>query len=169
METPAPQNLSIPHFLLQSLISSSTKVQAGNLDQLAYHGLIKILIEEALHTLTLPIAWEVFWNMTTEDDIKALTYDVRPTGSEDEEQQGAEGGASGGIVEQERNKEGTEIEEEIAEETEQEETKKEKRKEAEKEEQGEETPETLEREGETTLTTLNTPIKPKQKRKTRKL
>ena len=38
-----------------------------------------ILVEEALHTLTIPIAWEVFRNMTTEDDIKALTYDVTPT------------------------------------------------------------------------------------------
>jgi len=60
MDTPAPQKLSIPYFLLQSLIDSSIKVQAGNSEQLAHHGLIKILVEEALHTFTLPIAWEVF-------------------------------------------------------------------------------------------------------------
>jgi len=85
MDTPAPQKLSIPFFLLQSLIGSSTKVQVGNLEKLDHHGLIKILVEEALHTFTLPIAWEVFRNMTAEDDIKALTYDVSPIGSEEEE------------------------------------------------------------------------------------
>ena len=86
MDTPAPQKLSIPYFLPQSLIDSSTKVQAGNLEQLAHHGLIKILVEESLYTFTLPIAWEVFENMIAEDDIKALTYDVSPTGSEEEDQ-----------------------------------------------------------------------------------
>jgi len=60
MDTPTLQKLSIPYFLLQSLIDSSTKVQARNSGQLAHHGLIKILVEEALHTFTLPIAWEVF-------------------------------------------------------------------------------------------------------------
>ena len=59
MDTPTHQKLSIPYFLLQSLIDSSTKVQAVNSGQLAHHGLIKILVEEALHTFTLPIAWEV--------------------------------------------------------------------------------------------------------------
>jgi len=60
MDTPTPQKLSIPYFLLHSFIDSSTKVQAGNSEQLAHHGLIKILVEESLHTFTLPIAWEVF-------------------------------------------------------------------------------------------------------------
>lgn len=95
MDTLAPQNFSIPYFLLQSLIDSSTKVQEGNSQQLAHHGLIKILVEEALHALTLPIAWEVFRNMTTEDDIKALTYDVSLAVSEEGEQQGREDATSG--------------------------------------------------------------------------
>lgn len=88
MDTPAHQKLSIPYFRLQCLIDSNTKVQDGNSHQLARHGLIKILVEEALHTLTIPIAWEIFRNMTAEDDIKALTYDVSPTISEKGEQQG---------------------------------------------------------------------------------
>jgi len=85
MDTPTPQKLSIPYFLLHSLIDSSTKVQAGNSQQLAHHGLTKILVEEALHTFTLPIAWEFFQNMTVEDDIKALTYDFSLAISEEEE------------------------------------------------------------------------------------
>ena len=56
--------------------------------QIYHQGLIKILVEEALHTFTLAIAWEVFRNMTAKDDINALTYDVNPTDSEEEEQQG---------------------------------------------------------------------------------
>ena len=86
MDTPAPQKLSIPYFLLQSLINSSTKVQVGNSEQLAFHGLIKILVEEALHTFTIPIAWEIFRNMKAEDDIKSLTYDISPSDSGKEEQ-----------------------------------------------------------------------------------
>jgi len=89
--------------------------------------------------------------MIAEDDIKALTYDVIPTGSKEER---------------------TEIEEERAEETEQEEIEKEAEKgrqegekEAEKVEQGEESLETLEREVVVSLSALNTPTKPKQKRK----
>jgi len=60
MDTPAPQKFNIPYFLLQSLIDSNTKVQARNSEQLTHLGLIKILVEEGLHTITLPIAWEVF-------------------------------------------------------------------------------------------------------------
>ncbi len=101
--------------------------------------------------------------MTAEDDIKALTYDVIPTGSEEEEQQGGEHEANGGITEQESEKEGKETEEGKVEETEKE--TEEGEKEAKKVEQGEESPKTLEREAAAALTALSTPIKPKQKRK----
>jgi len=84
---------------LQSLIESSTRVKAGNPEQLAHHGLIKILVEEALHTLTLPIAWEIFRNMTAEDDIKTVTYEISRTSDEEEEQQGGEGEAAGDLEE----------------------------------------------------------------------
>ena len=56
MELPAPQKLSIPYFLLQSLIDSNSKLKAGVPDQLVHHRLIKLLVEEALHTFTIPIA-----------------------------------------------------------------------------------------------------------------
>lgn len=81
MDTPTPQKHKIPYFLLQSLIDSSIKLKAGGPNQLAYHGLIKMLVEEALHTFTIAIACEIFQNMTIEDDIKALTYDISPSDS----------------------------------------------------------------------------------------
>jgi len=52
---------------------------------LAHHGLIRILIEYALQNLRIPITWSDFRDLPTEDDIKALTYDVSPTISEEEE------------------------------------------------------------------------------------
>ena len=73
--------------------------------------------------------------MTAKDNIKALTYDVSATGSEEE---------------------GKEVERGKVEDTE---------KMVEKAEKGEESPKTLEREVAATLTALNTPTKPKQKRK----
>ena len=109
MDTPAHRKLSIPCFLLQSLIYSSTKVQEGNSKKLSYHGLIKIPVEEALHTLKILITWEIFRNMTTEDDIKVLTYDVSPAISEEGENQGEEDEASVDIVGQERKEEIKEI------------------------------------------------------------
>ena len=86
MDLPASRKLSLPYFLLQSLIECSTKLNAGVPDQLAHHGLIELLVEDALHTYTIPIAWEIFRNMTKEDDIKTLTDDLSPSGSEEEEQ-----------------------------------------------------------------------------------
>jgi len=59
-------------------------LNAGVLDQLAHHGLIKLLVEDALHTYTIPIAWEIFRNMSREDDIKTLTDDLSPSSSEEE-------------------------------------------------------------------------------------
>jgi len=120
MDTPSPQKLNIPYFFLQSLVESNTKFQAGNLKKLTHHGLIKNLVGEVLHTFTLHIAWEIFRNMTAEDDIKTLTYDISPIGSEEEKQQGGEGEAIDDLAEQERKEEETKIEEEKAEETEQE-------------------------------------------------
>lgn len=116
------------------------------------------------------MAWEIFRNMTPEDDIKTLTYDISPTGSEEEEQQGGEGEATSDLEEQEGKKEETKIEEEKAKETEQGETKQiETEKETEGGEKGAEktevSPKTLEREAAAPLTALSTPIKPKQERK----
>ena len=85
MDLPASRKLSLPYSLLQSLIECSTKLNVGAPDQLAHHGLIKLLVEDALHTYTIPIAWEIFRNMTKEDDIKTLTDDLSPSRSEEEE------------------------------------------------------------------------------------
>ena len=86
MDLPASKELSLPYFLLQSLIECGTKFNVGVPDQLAHHGLVKLLVEDALHTYTIPIAWEIFRNMTREDDIKTLTDDLSPFDSEDEEE-----------------------------------------------------------------------------------
>lgn len=42
-------------------------------------------MEYALHTHTIPIAWEIFRNISREDDIKTLT-DITPSGNEEEEE-----------------------------------------------------------------------------------
>ena len=55
MDLPPVRKLSIPYFLLKYLIECSTKLNAGVLDQLAHHGLIKLLVEVSLHTYTIPI------------------------------------------------------------------------------------------------------------------
>lgn len=60
-------------------------MNAGVPDHLAHHGLIKLLVEDALHTYTIPIAWDIFRNITKEDDIKTLTNDLSPSGSEEKE------------------------------------------------------------------------------------
>jgi len=57
MDTPTPQKLNIPYFLLQFLIDSSIKSKSRGPNQLAHHGLIKLLVEDAIHTFTIPIAW----------------------------------------------------------------------------------------------------------------
>ena len=85
VETPVHQRLSIPYFLMQSLIDSNKKVKEWNSQQLAHHGLIRILIEDALQNLRIPIKWSVFRDLPVEDDIKTLIYDVSPSFSEEEE------------------------------------------------------------------------------------
>jgi len=87
VETPPHHRLNIPYFLLQSLIDSSIKVHEGNSQQLAHHGLIRILVEDALQNLRIPITWLVFGDMQEKEDIKALTYDASPTVSEEEEEE----------------------------------------------------------------------------------
>jgi len=54
---------------------------------LAHHGLIRILTEDSLENLRIPITWSVFRDLPVEDNIKTLTYDVSPSISEEEEKQ----------------------------------------------------------------------------------
>lgn len=56
MDLHAARKLSLPYFILHSLIECGNKLNAGFPDQLAHHGIIKLLVEDALHTYTIPIA-----------------------------------------------------------------------------------------------------------------
>jgi len=85
VETQAHKIFNIPYFLMQSLIDSNNKVNKWNSQQLAHHGVIKILIEDSLQKLRIPITWSVFKDLPIEDDIKTLTYDVSPSFSERKE------------------------------------------------------------------------------------
>ena len=83
MDLPPEKKLSIPYFLLQSLIECGTKLKEGTPDQLAHHGLIKILVEDDLHTYTVPLSWEIFRNMSRDDDIRILAEELTSSSSEE--------------------------------------------------------------------------------------
>jgi len=85
--TPPHHRLSIPFFLLQSLINISMKVQEGNYQQLAHHGLIRLIIEDSLQNLRIPITWAICRDMQTKEDIKSLVYEKSPTSSERDEEE----------------------------------------------------------------------------------
>lgn len=85
IDLPPPKKLSIPYFLLQSLIECGTNLNEGIQDQVAHHGLIKLLLEDALLTYTVPISWEVFRNMSKDDNIRTLAENITPSGSEEGE------------------------------------------------------------------------------------
>ena len=95
MDLPPEQNLSIPYFLLQSLIECGTKLKEGTLGQLAHHGLIKLLVEDALHTYIVPLSWEIFCNMSRDDDIRILAEELTSSSSEEREHIEAEEKAKG--------------------------------------------------------------------------
>lgn len=85
MDLPPEQKLSIPYFLLQSLIECGAKLKEGTSDQLTHHGLIKLLVEDALHTYTVPLSWDIFRNMTRDDDIQILANELTSSSSEERE------------------------------------------------------------------------------------
>jgi len=95
MDLPSEQKLSIPYFLLQSLIECAIKVREGTLDQLAHHGLIKLLVEYALHTYTVPLSWEIFQNMSKDDDIRILAEELTSSSSKQKKHTKAEKKAKG--------------------------------------------------------------------------
>lgn len=70
--------------------------------------MIRILIKDALQTLNIPITWSIFRDLLAEDDIKALTYDVSPSVSEEEAKQEKEDTELDGdeMDEEETNKKG---------------------------------------------------------------
>lgn len=85
MDLPTEQKLSIPYFLLQSLMECGKKLQEGTPNQLAHHGLIKLLVEDSLHTYTVPLSWEIFCNMSKDDDIRILAEELTSSSSEERE------------------------------------------------------------------------------------
>ena len=85
MDLPVENKLSLPYFLLQSLIECATKLKEGTPDQVAHHGLIKLLVEDALHTYKVPLSWEAFINLTKDGDIKMLTEELGSSSSEEKE------------------------------------------------------------------------------------
>ena len=87
MDLPAEDKLSIPYFLLQSMAECAIKLREGTPDQVAHHGLIKLLVEDALHTYKIPLSWEAFRNLTKDSDIRMLTKE--PTSSSSEEKKSA--------------------------------------------------------------------------------
>ena len=71
--------------MLQSLIECATKLKEGIPDQVTHHGLIKLLVEDALHSYKVPLAWEAFRNLTKDGDIKMLTEEGGSSSSEEKE------------------------------------------------------------------------------------
>lgn len=179
-DTPPQNRLSIPYSLLQSVIDISMKVQEGNHQQLAHHGLITLIMEDALQNLRIPITWAIFKDMQTKEDIKALEYDKIPTDSEtdeeetekyeeetemDEEEQEEKEKESGEETKEDAKEETDELSEEL--EGEEEEKHKDERwnrkQEVEdKEKSPRESLEPTEKEAAAALTTLSTPIKKKE-------
>jgi len=84
-DLPVEKRLSIPYFLLQSLMECATKLKEGIPDQVAHHGVIKLLVEDTLHSYKVPLAWEAFRNLTKDGDIKMLTEERSSSSSEDKE------------------------------------------------------------------------------------
>jgi len=56
-------SLSLLYLLLQSLKEMSTKVKKGKFDLLAHHGLIHLMVSDALRNLKHIILWEYFVDM----------------------------------------------------------------------------------------------------------
>ena len=85
MDLPVENKLSLPYFLLQSLIECATKLKEGIPNQVAHHELIKLLVEDVLHTYKVPLSWEDFRNLTKDGDIKMLTEELGSSSSEQKE------------------------------------------------------------------------------------
>lgn len=83
MDLPTEQKLRIPYFLLQSLIECGIKLKEETPEQLAHYGLINLLVEDALQTYTVPLSWEIFYNMSKDDDIWILAEELTSSSSEE--------------------------------------------------------------------------------------
>lgn len=84
-DLPVEKKLSISYFLLQSLMECASKLREGLPDQVAHHGLIKLIVEDALHSYKVPLAWEAFRNLTKDGDIKMLAEEGGSSSSGEKE------------------------------------------------------------------------------------
>lgn len=65
-ELPLGHRLSVPHFLLNSITDMSHKVRQRKYQHLAHHGLIKLIVNDALRRRNLPVSWSSFIDMDRE-------------------------------------------------------------------------------------------------------
>ena len=65
-ELPLEQRLSVPHFLPNSITDMSHKVRQRKYQLLTYHGLIKLIVNDALRRLNLLVSWYSFIDMDRE-------------------------------------------------------------------------------------------------------
>ena len=85
---PIDKRINIPYFLLQFIIDMSLKFQEEKHQKLSHHGIIKLILEDALSQLKVPIKWSTFRDMDIEVviEILALEYDRDNTISVEEEE-----------------------------------------------------------------------------------
>lgn len=86
IELPIPQRLSVPHFLLQSIIEISQKVREGKHQHISHHGLIKCIVIDALNHLKNLVLWTYFVYVDRQVFIKTQTlistqHEETPTSS----------------------------------------------------------------------------------------
>ena len=66
-DLPLDQSLNIPYFLMHSIRDMIHRIKEGKHQHLAHHGLIKIIVEDALNKLKSPIPWSNFIDVDRED------------------------------------------------------------------------------------------------------
>ena len=82
-ELPIPKRLSVPHFLLQYIIEMGQNVREGKHQQISHHGIIKLIVMDALSHLRNLVLWTNIVDMEREIFIgtKAITHEETPTSS----------------------------------------------------------------------------------------
>jgi len=80
-ECPLAQRQSVPYFILQSVRGMSQKVREGKHQHLGHHGLIKLIIVDALNKLKIPIIWSKFIDMDRDALIDTQTLSPGETPS----------------------------------------------------------------------------------------
>ena len=73
---PSHQGMNIPQFLLQSIRDMRQMCREGKYQHLAHHGLIKLIVEDALKNLKIPMLWCSFIDMDRET--LTVTHTVTP-------------------------------------------------------------------------------------------